>query len=183
MIIDVPLLRKELEYITANRVQWDQSTWISRGSCGTTACLAGNTVINAGYLPVYARHGLRTDLVTTNRDLVRAGPLHVLLQEFDDDQVESVRDVAQRLLGLDDAEANLLFDGGSNLYELWAIAAELTRGEIEIPASVSEEHEAFSVVPTGTDVRRRENARRLLQRERESYAEFVNKYRHGYRQA
>lgn len=144
MTVDVPQLRKELEYITANRLHWNQGSWLKRTSCGTVGCLAGNTVLNAGYLPLATSDGflnyVSRERVPCNEDgyfVVVAGRDNSLLANGV--PVERVSDCAQRLLGLSDVEANLLFSGDNSLYRLWAIASRITHGEIEIPPEVADD--------------------------------------------
>src|SRR4051812_46897448 len=47
--VDVPLLRKTLEFITDNPDQHRQDTWAKRTECGTAMCLAGWAVTIAGF--------------------------------------------------------------------------------------------------------------------------------------
>lgn len=116
--IDVARLRKELEYVTANRHQWSQGTWLTRTTCGTVGCLAGNTVLNAGYRPVY-----------------RPGVCHTTEVEVGDG-VEHVKHVATELLGLTREQSRQLFFVGNSLYRLWHLASRFTDGEIQVAPDV-----------------------------------------------
>ena len=122
--IDVPLLRKELEFITAHPERWRQSTWLQVTGCGTVGCLAGNTVLHAGLTPVlselapYAHVGA----VTNVRD--------------DDGLQRTIRQAAQRLLGLSDDQADRIFYPTNDLRTLWELAARYTDGEIQVPAEL-----------------------------------------------
>lgn len=144
--IDVPLLRKALEHVTAHPEDWCQSYWITRSFvfdgitykgekaskawgwltdeqekqvtwCGTTACLAGTVAVTLlGGKP----HKGLSDLITAQVDL--------------DGEVHDVEEVARTTLGLTMDQAAWLFRAGNTLGELWRIANEFTNGEIEIPA-------------------------------------------------
>lgn len=120
MTIDVPRLRKELEFITAHRDRWLQTTWLEHAQCGTVGCLAGNTVLNAGYEPFY-EGGMRSTSYVRDAEQTRT---------------YWIRDLATELLGLTERQADDLFRSTNTLYDLWWIASELTNGEIQVPADV-----------------------------------------------
>lgn len=131
MRINALLLRKELEHITAHPDQWRQGVWIGlsqTSSCGTVACLAGNTVLHAGWQPS-TRYGepylLDTLPPTVQFEFVAR-----------DDRVAEVRAAAREELGLLPWEATLLFDGSQSLVGLWIVASLLTDGEVEVPESI-----------------------------------------------
>lgn len=151
-IIDVPRLRKELEYITANRLQWLQDVWLRRTACGTVGCLAGNVVLNAGYLPVVMRGEAGTHLVSLERvDL--HDPAFDLGTALESGLVREVRAVAAELLGLDRTQATTLFNSSRwTLLDLWKIASDLTDGEIEVPAEVRAEALDGTRPPSGNDL-------------------------------
>jgi hypothetical protein len=131
--INVALLRKELEYVTSHRDQWDQRHWIRRTWCGTTGCLAGNIVLNAGYQPVPDR---TSKVVSPDHSAHR-----------------SVADVASELLGIDYRQAEQLFHTSNDIMDLWEAASSMTNGEIEVPPSVIEEFKNDRYAP---DARRLE---------------------------
>lgn len=124
LTIDVPRLRKELEYVTTHREQWLQGEWIHRTACGTVGCLAGNVALNAGYVPVYERGRYATAA------RVRLPHGH---------GVRPVANVAAEVLGLSVGQATELFAATNTLYRLWELASMFTGGEIEIPADVLDE--------------------------------------------
>lgn len=113
-LLNVPLLRKELEFITANPRSWRQGTWLRRNSdCGTQGCLAGNTVLHAGQ----AMWSGNEDGWTTKNGFgwsVNAG----------------------YLLGLNDAQQSLLFSSENSLWDLWNYARMISHGEIQIPPGI-----------------------------------------------
>jgi hypothetical protein len=126
--IDVPRLRKELEFVTDNPELWIQRRWITRMSCGTAGCLAGNTVLHAGYEPVFD-YGFNR-----NPDVAS----WVVDADAGSATIAPVRDVAQRLLGLTYAQGDELFFPGNTLYRLWSLAARFTDGELQVPVAVAE---------------------------------------------
>jgi hypothetical protein len=128
-MIDVPRLRKELEFVTANRDLWEQGCWIGRAECGTVACLAGWTVLHAGYGP-YERNlaFVRLPVDDPLRSRVRVIPTST-----SDAGLANVDDVARELLGLTGYQAVWLFHPLNDLAELWRAAAAMTDGEVEVP--------------------------------------------------
>jgi hypothetical protein len=129
-MINVPLLRKELEHITAHRDEWDQGTWLRTTlttACGTTGCLAGNTALHTGWQPATVNGVVNLDAVPLLMELT-----HVARGST----ITTVRDAAQVELGLTGWQANMLFSGQNSLLRLWVVAHVLTEGEVEIPESV-----------------------------------------------
>jgi hypothetical protein len=115
--VDVPLLRKQLEWATAHPEEHYQGDWVQETECGTAYCIAGHTVVDAGY---EIHQDPRTDevLVTTEQ-----GKRHV-------------GDVARELLGLPVdslCHSSRLFAGGNSLHRLWELASQYTGGQIQIP--------------------------------------------------
>lgn len=145
--IDVPLLRKVLEHVTEHPEEWRQAYWITGNLvvdgrtytgneglrrwyaledagmedratwCGTTACLAGHVAVTVlGGVPHFSGGPTVTSYVKL------------------DGEVQYVQDVAQKALGLNSDQADRLFSAGNNsLGDLWRIAHDITRGEIEVP--------------------------------------------------
>lgn len=126
-MVNVPELRKQLEFITFNRQAWDQGTWIDvpvevksleeadLWNCGTTGCLAGWTAIANGWRPTSS----------------------VAYTVKKDNAVDGVANVAARILGLTPSQAGLLFHGGLSLETLWYVAEVITDGEIMCPLEVA----------------------------------------------
>lgn len=46
--LNIPLLRKTIEYIEEHPDEWAQDTWASKTNCGTTMCFAGTAAFLAG---------------------------------------------------------------------------------------------------------------------------------------
>lgn len=119
-MVNVPLLRKELEHVTHHPKEWNQTVWLRRwipNQCGTLGCLAGNTVLHAGL-------ELRLEPEGT----------YMPMDGY------TIKHHATNLLGLTVCQANALFDGSNSLLDLWSIANRITDGEIEVPQSVISQH-------------------------------------------
>jgi hypothetical protein len=118
--INVPLLRKTLEYITEHPEEHDQEMWGLKTRCGTTYCLAGHAVQLAGHeiawpppcCPECDGREKAAYLCADGRDIA---------------------EVAREELGLARDQAWCLFNSGKTLFGLWFMAREFTNGEIEIP--------------------------------------------------
>lgn len=124
MNVDVDLMRKTLEYITAHPKEWSQGGWVRRGpdwDCGTACCLAGTVAVNMlKYKPLWDdRNDRHTATVLSPQGLER-----------------KVSDVARSALGLEWDMADSLFDANNNLRDLWEYGHYFSKGEIEIPAEV-----------------------------------------------
>lgn len=130
--VNVDRLRRELEYVTRHRDRWEQVVWIARYHCGTTACLAGNVVLNAGYRPYYEDPADDDTSWIYVDDPGVVGGIPVERDRF----VRTVADVAQTLLGLYDDQADRLFQSTNSLYDLWRLAEEFTDGAIQVPSYV-----------------------------------------------
>lgn len=112
---NIPLLRKALEYAQVHPEEIDFSWWAKVTPCGTTACLAGTVVILTGHEIDWERESTAGFYC---RSYVTDG--------------RRIADVAAGELGLDDDEADDLFYCQS-LAQAWAVAEELTDGEIQAP--------------------------------------------------
>lgn len=129
MNIDVPILRKALEHITAHPEEWEQKRWASKTLCGTSCCLAGTILAQQGYNFVFPEGDWDTEYAAK-----------------DDGPPEYIPRVASaELLGRTVTHWNA--DGGDEEYyrvselwlghntlpDLWRKASELTDGEIKVP--------------------------------------------------
>jgi hypothetical protein len=118
--VDVPLLRKQLEWATAHPEEHYQSDWVVETECGTAYCIAGHTCVDAGY----TMHADRF------RDKVWVDTEH---------GEEHTAEVALRLLGLprdSPTHGSRLFAGGNDLRRLWELAQAYTGGEIQPPENL-----------------------------------------------
>jgi hypothetical protein len=127
--IDVPRLRKELEYVTIHPERWNQHQWIQQTACGTVGCLAGNTVLHAGAQPLFGYNNSDHDDQAS----------FVEIERGDDRHRTSVSRAARELLGLTDDQAEDLFHPLNSLHRLWSLAARFTDGEIKVPSGVEPE--------------------------------------------
>lgn len=91
-----------LAYIDAHPDEWRQSTWGMRTECGTSCCIAGWIVVQAGAELVFGddAHGYGVEEAI---DCLPDG----------EDYEESIAVFARRLLGIDSEVGRELF-GGSN---------------------------------------------------------------------
>lgn len=118
--VNVPLLRKILEHITAHPEEWHQEWWAiktSESSCGTACCVAGWAAFLGGYSFRWG-HLQDNDKASVNVG-GKAG--------------KTIPEIARKLLGLNQDQGTELFYSGNTLKDLWADAHEFTNGEIEIP--------------------------------------------------
>lgn len=133
MNLDVPILRKALEHITAHPDEWEQKRWATKTLCGTSCCLAGTILAQQGYNFVFPEGDWDTEYVTK-----------------DDGPAEYIpRVAAKELLGRpiiywnndggdSDGDPEFfrvseLWQGSNTLSDLWRQASELTDGEIKVP--------------------------------------------------
>lgn len=94
--------------------EWNLST-----TCGTSCCIAGKIVLDAGYRPV-----AQTGSTAWVRDM--------------DGQAVQVQTLAQQLIGGNPDRLAALFSAGNSISDLYRIAGWLTDGEIEMPAELVE---------------------------------------------
>jgi hypothetical protein len=120
-MINVELLRKTLEHITAHPEEHDQTQWaVKTDGCGTAYCLAGHAVQLAG-------HTIRWRAA---KDWKRTG-LRVVACDVEDGRF--ISDVATQELGLSSIQAADLFSANNDIGTLWRLASDYTNGAIEIP--------------------------------------------------
>lgn len=114
MTVNTAVLRKALEFITAHPGEWDQDFWAQRTDCGTTYCLAGTVAVQQGYELSFDDVGGASQVTTG----------------------EGIADVAERELGLTEAQADELFIESDTLRDLYRVARDITNGEIEVPVEL-----------------------------------------------
>ncbi len=119
--VNVPLLRKTLEHITAHPEEHIQSTWALKRDCGTACCLAGWAVQFAGHEIDWSRGILCEGGGLDSVNVKGMGRTTIDL-------------VAEDVLGLPMDWASRLYRATNTLADLWQLASEFTDGEIEIPA-------------------------------------------------
>lgn len=123
--INVPLLQKVLDHITAHPDEHRQDNWARRdlNGCGTACCVAGWAALMSGHELQWKEYGgcgdphccpIQADAATTTSG-------------------QTIEAVATEELGLTHAQADRLFAGGNELAELWWLAARYTSGALEVP--------------------------------------------------
>lgn len=112
--VNVPELRKQLEWAESHPDDWDQDKYVQRTSCGTTYCIAGKTVADHGWEFLWQAADSPSYCTKNGQGL-------------------SIEEAAAGILGLGEDEADLLFEFDNNLPRLWELAAEFTNGDIQIP--------------------------------------------------
>lgn len=117
--LNVPLLRKALEHITAHPDEWKQDEWAKKTACGTACCVAGHVTLMQG-------HEIDFDRADTYGAMVK----YTSTGEY-------IEDVARRELGLTDIQAEAMFHPSNRLHSLWSMASSFTDGEITVPPEVS----------------------------------------------
>ena len=110
--INIPLLRKTLEYAAAHHEEVDLTVWANRTACGTVACVAGWAAILAG-------HDIDWD---TTAPL--SGSVYLTTNG------DHIAEIAAQELGLTEEQENQLFYCAS-LDAVWEAAERLTNGEIQ----------------------------------------------------
>lgn len=108
-----------LDAIRANPEHWDQSAW----RCDTGMCFAGWAAQLAGGVFPYDDNDDRTDIVYGGEE-PRAG-----IVTSPTGQLETISVFAQDRLGLTDDEADILFYGDNDLYDLTELVRRLDAGE------------------------------------------------------
>ncbi len=122
-MLNVPLLRKTLEHITAHPEEHNQEMWAHHSpSCGTRGCLA------------YHAASMEGDLRASGG---QDGWQIWYMEDHNGQRVGRIRQIAQDRLGLESWQAELLFDENNTVARLWLLAHEFSDGEIEVPAEFS----------------------------------------------
>lgn len=114
---DIGRLDAAIAWAEAHPGQHDQQAWARRTPCGTTLCLAGIILTQAGYKPVFGRRH-----ETTNQFLTPDGAAKVFPMTE-----------AQRLLRIDTDSALMLFLGAGDLEDI-----KRYRGQLAAFGSVRE---------------------------------------------
>lgn len=112
--VNVPLLRKVLDHITAHPEEHDQQSWGIKTSCGTAYCVAGHALAMSGvdFRWEYQLGAVRAIYTAEGEDVFEAG---------------------RQILGLDFEGADDLFESSNSLDVLWHLAKRYTDGEIQRP--------------------------------------------------
>lgn len=130
-MIDVPLLRKVLDFVTEHPEVHDQNIWAEKSPCGTSCCLAGHTVLMTGHEIDWREDGNGSGEYGADR--VKTP---IVVKGMRTDQISNV---AGHELGLDSDQKETLFIDSETVEDLWRAANEFTNGEIEIPVQFQDE--------------------------------------------
>jgi hypothetical protein len=121
--LNIPLLTKVLDHITANPLEWGQGVWATETECGTAACVAGWAVIMSGHTLEFEDMHM-WDRLTGRR--LNTGPSARRTTDG-----EPIADVARRELGLNVDQSKYLFADHRDLDDLWNLANAFSNGEIQ----------------------------------------------------
>lgn len=135
-MVDVARLRKGLEYIAAHPKEHNQATWAADTLCGSTKCLGGTVLNQAGYgfIVKHDAHSCGMYIASIDRYITQDVLTHVMyvLDPDTNDEVFA-GDAARELLGLTEEQAEALLYQTVTIDDLYRVANEITNGEIEIP--------------------------------------------------
>lgn len=135
--MDVARLRKGLEFIAAHPEEHNQATYAAQSVCGTTMCLAGTIVHQAGYTFKMEHYGNepRAARLRSRMGFVEqwvTGAAHLAVNP-DTEETVQIGLEARRLLGMSEHDSDRLFHEAITVRHLYRVANEVTGGEIEIP--------------------------------------------------
>lgn len=135
--IEARRLAAELRNIVLNPETHNQENWAmatsdprknsDRTACGTTGCLAGNAVINAGYKPDW-----RKDEVYDYSTNTFSNQWYASTCIMPNGTSVYIRDTAMDLFGLSSGEARELFEASNSVRRLWELAIRYSDGFITI---------------------------------------------------
>ncbi len=117
--INVPLLRKVLEHITAHPEEHNQAVWGVRTQCSTAYCLAGHALVMSGVDLRWSEPAVEGGYATTDYTV----------------RGEEIYDAAADLLGLTRRQADDLFCPDNTQGRLWQLAHSMSGGEIQRPVT------------------------------------------------
>lgn len=123
--VNVELLRRVLEHITAHPETWNQGVWAAGAKgCGTAYCAAGHAVVMTGHKIDWAS--------------AYDGVAEFVIDEGITNPAwhPTISEVAEAELGLTYEQAEELFEGDNTLAELWDLAEQFTDGAITPPADL-----------------------------------------------
>jgi len=145
--INVPLAEKVLAQIMAAPKRWTQTAWLNRpyapeeqapentvDNCKTSGCFAGWAVVLGGR----TTHQVTGHILNPDPALLpRVDAIYPYLADiYSPSERLSVRSVAAADLGLDDDQAERLFEASNTLSDLYEYLEAWTDGEITPPADL-----------------------------------------------
>lgn len=147
MTINVPELRKQLEFLSSNPEKHNQSVWVGRHhdkQLKVTDLQLTSCDDNSPYLPGRIIRVVKEEAIWSCGTVgCLAGwtamshgwrPInHWEAFMYRGGMVRNADAIAREILGLSGEEANYLFESDNTIQTMWRIANEITNGEIEIP--------------------------------------------------
>lgn len=125
---NIDALDQAMTFIVDHPEQHRQRVWV----CETGACLAGHATLLNGYRAVTEFDGLVVEIGSqADRDVTAlcAGAVRPDYFKLLDAGAKKVRDVADGILGLEYADANVLFGGANTVDKLRLMVKDLSNGE------------------------------------------------------
>lgn len=143
--VNVPELRKVLEFLTANRKKHRQGAWTLPDVHSTEDYELINVTYTGG-LTWEEKVVTEESVWKCNTGGCLAGWTAMMLgwrpivgmdsTVWKDGKVGHVDDITRKHLGLTDVQASILFQGSNSLHDLWAVAEVITDGEITVPSTL-----------------------------------------------
>lgn len=118
--------------------RWNQNLWAAFSPCGSTACIAGNAVIQSPNFVTDAEvyHGAILSTPLDDGSIDTAYRVELRDGEKVPGEPVTIRDAATEILGLTISEAGALFNGSNRLSELvWLAQDFAARRGVELPLS------------------------------------------------
>lgn len=147
----VARLQRALDDLETGKRKHNQGTWmqamvdgygVAQIDCGSAMCLAGDVVLNEGWLFVdadthNAGHAYQQRNHVPFHHVIRPQELAQWQEDPHSIVTEEVEDTAREALGLDRWEAIGLFDSSNTLEKLWALSWWHSNGRITLPARMA----------------------------------------------
>jgi len=105
-VIDFERLDAAITYASEHPAEFDMYTWFKQTRCGTTACLAGTALLQAGYEPRFTASGRAEDVDLLDAD----GDPYSITAAWRDGVAYPVSETAAELLGLTVDQADEIFN-------------------------------------------------------------------------
>ena len=126
--LNIPLIRKTLDFIREHPEKHNQKTWATKTPCGTTMCFAGTAIWLSGGEFRFNEYGI-ADVVLqgqlSDEDFYREGV------SWDGRAFGDVTNTAENLLGLSRSESEYLFPQATSLEDLETYVAWMVKDRIE----------------------------------------------------
>lgn len=106
---------------------WREVIEKAKNACGTAQCIAGETVIQAGYRMVYTRQLIATTCVARVPTDEVDSKGNTIWKDVPGAKPQPIDETAQELLGLTDGQASSLFHGTNTLSNLRVLANRFAR--------------------------------------------------------